>query len=279
VTDRFRDALARGPILLDAAMGTRLIAIGLDLAIEDPSAWVLDHPETILQIHRRDVAAGSDAVLTNTFGANRAWLDRYGLADRAPEINREAARLARIAAGPDRLVLGSIGPTSSGDRDALREQADALIEGGVDALILETYRLDQALAVCDHLSSLSDLPLLASLYVWPDRNDRTAQAARSLVEAGASVVGINCVLGMGRPLALARQLRDSCDLPLLVKPSPGKASPEEFARAVPRLLALGVRLIGGCCGSDEIHIAAMKRRLSTAKAPRTPSSERGGDEY
>jgi 5-methyltetrahydrofolate--homocysteine methyltransferase len=272
VTDRFRDALARGPILLDAAMGTRLIANGLDLATEDPSAWVLDHPQTILQIHRRDVDAGSDAVLTNTFGANRTWLARYDRADRAVEINREAARLARLAVGPDRLVLGSIGPTASEDPAALREQADALTEAGADALILETHRLDQALEALSHLSSRSNLPILASLYLWPEP---IALAAKALSEAGASVIGINCVPGMGQALRFARRLRDSCESPLLVKPSPGEASSAEFARGVSRLLQMGVRLIGSCCGSDETHIAALRRSLSTARSPRP---ERGPDE-
>jgi methionine synthase I (cobalamin-dependent) len=274
-TDRFREALARGPILLDAAMGTRLIAMGLDLATEDPSAWVLDHPDRVLEFHRRYVDAGSEAVLTDTFGANRAWLARYGRADDAAEINREAARLARLAAGPDRLILGSVGPTASDHPEALREQADALAEGGVDALILETHRLDQALTALGQLVPSSGLPVLASLYLWPEP---IAPVAKALSLAGASAIGINCVPGMGQALQLARQLRESCDLPLLVKPSPGEASPDEFARWVPSLLALGVRLIGGCCGSDETHIAAMKQSLSAAKAPRTPSLESGKHE-
>jgi methionine synthase I (cobalamin-dependent) len=271
-TDRFRDALGRGAILLDAAMGTRLIAAGLDLATEDPSAWSLDRPETVLDIHRRDLAAGSDAILTNTFGANRAWLARYGLADRAPEINREAARLARLAAGPDRLVLGSIGPTASGDPDALREQSDALTHGGVDALILETHRLDQALAALGSLASPASLPILASLYQWPEPIPR---AARALAEAGASAIGVNCVTGMEQVVRIARELHDGCDRPLLIKPSPGGASPAQFARAIPDLLDLGVRLIGGCCGSDETYIAAMKRRLSNARTPRSDAGRTG----
>jgi methionine synthase I (cobalamin-dependent) len=272
VNDRFRNALDGCPILLDAAMGTRLIALGLDLTVEDPSSWVLDHPDQILAIHRRDVEAGSDAVLTNTFGANRAWLARYGLADRASEINREAARLARVAAGPDRLVLGSIGPTTSADPDALRDQARTLTEGGVDALILETHRIDQALAVLSHLSRASSPPILASLYIWPEPIAETVEA---LVSAGASAIGVNCMSGMGPALRLAHQLREACDLPLVIKPSPGGTSPDEFARSIPDVIALGETLIGGCCGSDETYIAAMKRRLLTAKTPGTPGSERG----
>ncbi|WP_435008165.1 homocysteine S-methyltransferase family protein [Tundrisphaera lichenicola] len=257
-TDRFREALDRGPILLDAAMGTRLIARGLDLAVEDPSSWVLNRPDVILDIHRKDVDAGSDAILTNTFGANRAWLARSGQADRAPEINREAARIARIAAGPDRLVLGSIGPTADGDPDALREQAETLIEGGVDALILETHHFDQARSALKILVPESRIPVLASLYRWPDPIGNTAQV---LADQGASAIGANCIPGMGPALLIARKLRAACDLPLMVKPSPGRSSPGSFVRAVPRLLALGIRLIGGCCGTDESHVAALRSRI------------------
>ncbi len=258
-TDRFRSTLARGPILLDAAMGTRLIARGLDLARQDPSAWVLDRPEEVLGLHRRDVAAGSEAVLTDTFGANRAWLARYGLGARAGAINRRAAELARLAAGPDRLVLGSIGPTASDDPSALREQAEALIESGVDALILETHRLDQALDALGHLVRSSDLPILASLYRWPDP---IGEAARALAGAGAGAIGANCLPGMGPAILVARRLRDASDLPIVIKPSPGRASPALFARAVPKLLDCGVGLIGGCCGTDDVHLLALRKALS-----------------
>lgn len=261
-TDRLRSALARGPILLDAAMGTRLIARGLDLAREDPAAWVLTRPDVVLAIHRLDVAAGSDAVLTNTFGANRAWLAHYGLAGRAAEINREAAALARLAVGPNRLVLGSIGPTASNDPTALREQAEALAEGGVDALILETHRLDQALMALAHLSPFLPLPVLASLYTWPEPVD---ESARALAGAGAAAIGANCLSGMGPALRLARKLRGASDLPLLIKPSPGRSSPRRFAGAIPRLLDCGVRLVGGCCGTTEAHLSAIREVMGATR--------------
>src|SRR3954470_1098837 len=103
---RFRAALARGPLLLDAALGTRLIARGLDPARDDPALWNLDRPDDVLDLHRRDVAAGADALLTNTFGATRLTLARLGRSDAVVEINRRAVALARQAAGPDRFVLG-----------------------------------------------------------------------------------------------------------------------------------------------------------------------------
>src|SRR5579859_5094964 len=106
VTD-FRDrALDRSqrPLVLDAAMGTRLVAAGLDLNADDPALWNRTHPELVRAVHRRDIAAGADAILTNTFGANRCWLDRFGAAQIAAELNRAAVALAQAEAGPDRYV-------------------------------------------------------------------------------------------------------------------------------------------------------------------------------
>ena len=266
-TDRppFRDALEadRRPILLDAAMGTRLLAIGLELAGDDPSLWVIDRPEAVLGVHRLDVEAGAGALLTCTFGANRSWLDRFHRGDDARAINCRAVDLARDAAGPGRYLIGSIGPTASAHSQALLEQADALLESGVDALLLETYTLDQAGAALRLLRD-APAPILASLFAWPDPVD---EAARRLIDLGASAIGANCQLGMRPALELARKLRAAVAHPLLVKPSAGLPgspleSPGAFKAAVPELLALGVHLIGGCCGTTEAHIAALKAGLS-----------------
>ena len=266
-TDRpsFRDAIARGPILLDAAMGTRLLARGLDLASDDPSLWVIDHPEDVLAIHRLDVQAGSDALLTNTFGANRAWLSRFGRGDEARSINHRAVELAREAAGPDRHLIGSIGPTVSDHPGAFREQADALLGAGVDALLLETHRLDQAEAALRLLRG-SPVPVLASLFAWPDP---VAESARRLIDLGALAIGANCLVGMALAIEIARRLRAACDHPILLKPSAGLPgspleTPEAFEAAVPELLALGVRLVGGCCGTTEAHVSALRAGLSAA---------------
>jgi methionine synthase I (cobalamin-dependent) len=244
-------------------MGTRLIALGLDLTTHDPALWVIDHPEAVLGVHRLDVEAGAEALLTCTFGANRTWLERFHRGDDARAINRRAVELARAVAGPDRYLIGSIGPTASGHPEALLEQADALIEVGVDALLLETHSLDQAEAA---LRLLRDLPAttLASLFAWPDA---VAESAHRLIDLGASAIGANCQIGMNPALELARKLRAVADHPLLFKPAaglPGSAleTPEAFGVAVPELIALGVRLIGGCCGTTEAHVAALRAGLS-----------------
>jgi methionine synthase I (cobalamin-dependent) len=266
-------------VLLDAAMGTRLIARGLDLARDDPCLWNLDRPEEVLDVHRRDIRAGSDAVLTNTFGANRAWLVRLGRADRVAALNRGAVALARRAAGPGRFVVGCLGPSAAAEPDAYREQADALAEAGADALILETHRVDQAVRGLKVLHLRTDLPVLVGLAARPGPGDGPPGC---LVDLGASALGCNCLFGMEPMLDAADHLARALDLPLIAKPSAGlpdgrSASPGSFADAVPALLARGVRLFGGCCGATEAHVAALRAALDRGSRPGPGAGRRRTD--
>jgi methionine synthase I (cobalamin-dependent) len=286
---RLAEALARGPILLDAAMGTRLIARGLDLSRDDPSLWCLDRPDEVLDIHRRDVAAGSDAILTNTFGANRQTLGRLGRGDDAAAINRRAVEIAREAAGPHRLVLGSIGPQAIYGPVGYSEQLLALCEAGVDALLLETFRSIDAKHVLGGLVGLAALirvPILLSLTppsrLIAKRSPRPDPFANSKHLAsyrqyyswgraqGIEAFGCNCASLRGSLRYLERL--ENVTVPLLAKPSAGlpggpMTNPEEFAEAVPRFLSAGVRLLGGCCGTTEAHIVAMRAALDEARCP------------
>lgn len=270
-TDRpgLAEALAGGSLVLDAAMGTRLVARGLDLTVDDPALWAVDRPDEVARLHRLDVEAGSDALVTDTFGANAAWLARFGRAAEAAAINHQAAGLARLAAGLGRLVFGSIGPTASDDPGALRGQAEALVSGRdpVDALLLETFRLDRAEAALRLLRDVG-VPVVASLYAWPAE---VGEAARRLVDAGAAAVGANCVVGMAASLALVRAIRQAGDAPIWLKPSaglPGGAMepPRAFEEAAGELVDLGVGLVGGCCGTTEAHVAALRRGLDRCRA-------------
>lgn len=256
----FRAAIRARTIILDAAMGTRLKAVGLALDHDDPALWNLTHAGEVADVHRRDRRAGADALTTNTFGANRCWLDRYGRADQLETINRRAVMLAREAAGVDGFVIGDVGPTGLGKSGAIREQVRILVEAGIDALLLETFRLDQAESALREIAGSVAVPLLVSLFEWPDP---PVEPAVRLIDAGADVLGMNCRPGMAEAIEFAGRLRDATELPLLVKPS--ASSPEDavreaatFAAAVPRLEALGVRLIGGCCGTTEVHVAALR---------------------
>jgi 5-methyltetrahydrofolate--homocysteine methyltransferase len=276
MTSRLLAALEAAPLILDAAMGTRLLAKGLDLRVDDPCLWNLAHPDEVLEVHRRDVAAGSQVLFTNTFGANGFWLANYRtwLANcrslRAVEvINRRAVGLAREAAGSERWVVGSIGPTAAEQSGAATEQAAVLVDAGVDALIFETYRAEAAERVLRELGTWlgGSRPLLVSLWEWPDPPE---PAARRLLDRGAAVLGMNCQHGMGAALAFSQRLGPFVSCPLLVKPSASGAarpasgsSPASFAAAVPLLVDQNVRLLGGCCGTTEAHVAA----LAAACAP------------
>jgi methionine synthase I (cobalamin-dependent) len=299
--------------LLDAALGTRLVALGLELRHDDPAIWNLTHPELVLELHQRDVRSGSGAVLTNTFGANRFWLARFGRQRAVELINRRAVELAREAAGPDRLLFGCVGPTAaqpnhterSGARampdvpvadrpgtepgspgliqeepaGAAAEQAAILVAAGVDALCFETFNAHQIESVLPEVTACSGarVPLIASLWDWPDPPDA---AVGRLVELGASVIGMNCQAGIEAAVAFAERISRITARPLLVKPSAGDSgrrdgSPAAFAAAVPRLLELNVRLLGGCCGTTELHVAALADALNSAKNEARLSREVG----
>ena len=261
MSSRLLDHAARRPIVLDAGMGTRLMERGLSLDGDDPCLWNFRHPDAVSEIHALDVAAGALAVLTNTFGANRPRLDRFGRGDETRALNLRAATLAREAVGASGFVIGSIGPIS-GDfvGDSYREQAEALAEGGVDALVFETHEIDSAATALRGVGPYVNLPLIVSLWTW----DAAAyHGVRRLEDLGASALGGNCTVGMGPMIEMADRLSTLTRLPLCAKPSanlPGEtvSSPESFAESVPALLRSGVRFFGGCCGTTEAHVAALR---------------------
>jgi methionine synthase I (cobalamin-dependent) len=259
--EQILDRLERGPIVLDGAMGTRLLAAGLNLKDDDPALWNLSHPEAVAAIHDRDLASGAGAVVTNTFGANRCWLARFRRVGLVASINRRAVQLARGAAGPRRFVLGCLGPTTAHQRGTAAEQAGILASEGVDALLFETFRFPEAeRAVAEVVDATrGSVPLFVSLWKWPHPPE---SAACRLIERGASVLGLNCQPGADAAIDFAARVARAVRVPLLVEPGigafPNQAmSPDALAAAVPRLLAENVRLIGGCCGTDERHISAV----------------------
>lgn len=266
-SERFSQALARGPIVLDGAMGTRLIERGLDLEYDRPCLWNITRPSDVREVHRRDIAAGADAILTNTFGADRGHLERFGRrtpgAADVEAINRRGVELAREAAGPSGLVLGSLAPGSAMNLLAVAEQTRFLIESHVDAIVLETHTAAEAIAALTEWPARST-PVVVSLC---DRAGApTAEQARRLAELGACVLGFNCVHNLDRLVELLAGVRRAVEIPLWAKPSaglPGSAAtpPEAFAAIVPTLLELGACLIGGCCGATEEHVAAVRRAV------------------
>jgi methionine synthase / methylenetetrahydrofolate reductase(NADPH) len=292
----FAARLARAPILLDGAMGTLLFSRGVPQR-SSLDELVVTRPDLVGTIHREYIAAGADAIETNSFGANRFRLGPFGLADRAAAFNRRAAQLAREArdvAGRDVIVAGSIGPLGAAvrgpdtpaDQDirlTFREQIEGLLEGGADLLLFETFsHLEELLAGVEEARAVCDMPIVAQmtfgeeLLAMDGTNPQTA--ATALAAAGVDAVGVNCGSGptvcldalvqTGRPSAgLARSIVPNAGLPQRIE---GQfvyaAGPAYFADAVAGFLAAGARIVGGCCGTTPDHIGHMRRALDEAVA-------------
>jgi 5-methyltetrahydrofolate--homocysteine methyltransferase len=276
----------------DGAMGTQLMLAGLAPG-DCGERWNLTHPERVLEIQRRYAEAGADCILTNTFGGSRITLQRHGHADELRAINQAGVRIAREAfGGREGYVLGDIGPLGVmlepyGDlpvveaRAAYEEQAQALVEAGVDAIIIETQTsleelgvaLDAAKATgapCIIASLAYDLSADKSRYVTM-MGERPEQAAAFVEERGAHIVALNCGTGMDMVGAakVARQYRASCRLPVMVQPNAGmpvlenmkavyKQLPADMALGVPEALEAGANIIGSCCGSTPEHTRAIR---------------------
>ncbi|NPV07683.1 MAG: hypothetical protein HPY83_06930 [Anaerolineae bacterium] len=293
---RLRLALAQRVLVADGAMGTMLQAAGLEPGTP-PELWNRERPEAVRAVHAAYVRAGAEVILTNTFGGTRIKLARFGLDDQVSELNRLAAHLAREEAGPDRFVFGDVsstgalleplGPLSfSQARDAFAEQAEALATGGVDAILVETM-LDaqEARAAIQGAHQACALPVACTLSFGPGA--RTVMGAgpaqlADLWQEGLILIGANCGHTLQDTLTAITQLRDLLpEAPLMAKPNAGvpvlgedgrthfNVGPEEMASFAARYLDVGVRVIGGCCGSTPEHIAAIAR---TARA----HSQHGG---
>ena len=300
---RFRARLRSRPILADGAMGTLLHARGIPQR-SSLDELVVERPELVGALHREYLQAGAELIETVTFGANRLRLDAFGLAGEASRLNRRAAQVAREArdvSGRDAIVGGSIGPLGPPTRamthahretvrSVFREQVEGLLEGGVDAFVIETFfDLDHLLTAVEVVHEACDLPVVASLtfgedLVLPDGTGPEVAAAR-LLEAGVDVVGVNCGGGPVACLdALARLEGLDHDVPRSIMPNAGlpqrtdgrfvyAAGPEYFASVVRPMLDAGALILGGCCGTTPEHIAAMRATLDGLLAATSPVAE------
>jgi homocysteine S-methyltransferase len=286
------ERLAEGPLLGDGAMGTMLYARGAS-----PEACFdvlnLRDPRTVQAIHAEYVSAGADCIETNTFGANRFKLGVHALDGRVREINRQGARLARDVRetmGRDLIVLGSIGPlgkyltplgtvTEDEALAAFREQAEGLLEGGVDAFVVETISdlREMAIAIQAVRAVSADLPIIAQMAFTEDRvtfvGHPPAEVARELAALPVQVIGANCSVGpsvLYDVLVLLHQAAP--DTPVAIQPNAGLpsrlgerliylSSPAYMAEYAGRMLDAGARLVGGCCGTSPAHIRAMREAV------------------
>lgn len=283
----FLQRIRSGEVLVsDGATGTNLQQRGLP-AGHAAELWVMERPDEIARLHREFIAAGSDIILTCTFGGTSIRLAQEGWGERAVEINQRAAALAREAAeGTDVLVAGSIGPTGQmlkplgtmEEDDCYRtyeQQARALVDAGVDLLVVETqYDLAEAELAVKAVRAVSDLPLVCSFSY--DRGTRTmmgvkpAQMAKAFT-GSADVLGINCGKSLEDNLNALKELRSATDLPLWFKPNAGlpqldaegrpifDLSPEQMGALVSSWMEAGANVVGGCCGSSPEHVGAIAK--------------------
>lgn len=277
--------LAGGPIVTDGAWGTQLQARGLEVG-EFPDIWNLTHPDRVGDVAAAYVTAGSQIILTNTFGANRIRLGEQGAADQLAQINTRGVEISRQAARGRARVFASMGPCGkllTGDeisplelRSAFVEQAMALAKGGADALVVETMSDLEEAKLAVGAARETGLPVVACMVFDSGKsNDRTMmgntpeQAAEALTAAGADVIGANCGQGIAGFVPICRRLRAATTLPIWIKANAGlpilvdgraqyNTTPEEFARYVPELLAAGASFLGGCCGTAPAFISAIK---------------------
>ncbi|MCL4813280.1 MAG: bifunctional homocysteine S-methyltransferase/methylenetetrahydrofolate reductase [Vicinamibacteraceae bacterium] len=298
MTRPFLEALDSRVLVCDGAMGTMLYARGIFLN-RSFDELNLTQPDLVAEVHQAYVRAGADVIETNTFGANRVKLATFGLAEKLHDINLQGARLARHAAREDAYVAGAIGPlgirvepwgkTGLDEAEAwFREQALALMEGGVDLFILETFRdVSELGAAIRAVRSLGSLPVVAQVTTEEDGNSLDGTPPEDFVPAlaalGADVLGVNCSVGPAAMLETVERISRLYGGRLSAQPNAGRprdvegrniylCSPEYMASYARRFILNGVKLVGGCCGTTPEHIRQIKlavRSLAPGMSART----------
>ena len=287
----FLDYLKENIMILDGATGTELQKRGMPKGV-CPEKWVIENPEVIIDVQREYVNAGSNAVYTCTFGANRMKLEAFGLQDKVVEMNAELARLSKKAVGDKAFVAGDLAPTGKfikpfGDMDfetcveVYKEQVKGLLEGGVDFFVIETMMdIQEARAALIAVKESCDLPVCVSMTF--EESGKTLMgtdpltALITLQSLGADAVGCNCSTGPKDMLKIIKTMKPYALVPLLAKPNAGlpklvdgktvfDMGVEEYGTYVEELVKSGVNLLGGCCGTSPLYIAEIKKNLNGLK--------------
>ena len=299
----FLDAIDQRVLVCDGAMGTMLYAKGIFLNRSFDELNIRE-PDLVGEVHHAYVRAGADLIETNTFGANRIKLGTFGLADQVHAINLQGAKLARHAAREHVYVAGAIGPLGiriepwgkTGTDEAeefFREQARALLEGGVDLFVLETFRdVNEIGAAIRAVRSVCDLPIVAQVTTEEDGNSLDGAPPEAFVPAleylGAQVVGLNCSVGPAAMLETIERMSQVATVKLSAQPNAGRpreiegrniylCSPEYMASYAKRFISSGVRLVGGCCGTTPEHIRHIKSAVREigSQTRTNPGARRG----
>jgi 5-methyltetrahydrofolate--homocysteine methyltransferase len=292
---RLLDALQDRALLGDGAMGTQLMIAGLEQG-NCGEAWNLTQPERVLAIQRRYAEAGSDCILTNTFGGSRIMLNRHGQVENVVAINQAAVRITREAFGAQPgFVIGDIGPfggllepygdfTEEQVRAAFNEQACALVDAGADAIIVETQTSLEELLLGIQAAKEAGAPCIIGSMAYDVTLDGSTfrtmmgidpeRAAEFMQEHGADIVALNCGTGMDmeRARTAVERYRKTTGLPVMVQPNAGlpklvnmkvvyDETPEQMVTGVAPLLDAGASILGACCGSTPAHIAAFRQAM------------------
>ena len=280
--------IKKGPAVTDGSWGTQMQKRGLKRG-QNPDSWNLTHADRVREVAALYVDAGSQIILTNTFGASRLSLANFELADKTVDINKAGVRISKEAASDRARVFASIGPSGkmlvTGEttpeelQAVFEEQANALAEAGADGIIVETMIDVEEARIAAIAARQTGLPVIVSMvYDAGEDKDHTMmgnspeEVVAVITQTGADGIGANCGQGIEAFLPICRRLRRATDLPIWIKPNAGlpeavddgvifSQTPAEFVECVPALLQAGANFIGGCCGTNEEFVMAIRQAV------------------
>jgi len=277
-----------GPVVTDGSWGTQMQMRGLDRR-ECPDSWNLRHPERVLEVAQQYVTAGSRIILTNTFGGSRLALKKYKLDHQTVDINMAGVAISKKAVGNRAYVFASIGPTGlmlvTGEtteaelQNVFEEQAAAQARAGADGIIVETMIDVTEARIAATAAKKTGLPVIVSMvYDSGENKDRTMmgnspeEVVGELTGVGVDGIGANCGQGIEAFLPICARLRQATDLPLWMKPNAGlpelidakavfRTTAQEFVQYIPEMIQAGAGFIGGCCGTDQVFVKAIRETV------------------
>ena len=283
-----KSLIKSGPVVTDGSWGTQMQKRGLNRG-ECPDSWNLKHPERVLEVAQQYVTAGSRIILTNTFGGSRLALKKYKLDHQTVDINMAGVEISKKAVGNRAYVFASIGPTGlmlvtretteAELQNVFEEQAAAQARAGADGIIVETMIDVTEARIAATAAKQTGLPVIVSMvYDSGENKDRTMmgnspeEVVGELTGVGVDGIGANCGQGIEAFLPICARLRQATDLPLWMKPNAGlpeliddkavfRTTAQEFVQYIPEMIQAGAGFIGGCCGTDQVFVKAIRETI------------------